>query len=276
MSDSPDLDRAEADLVRELMAAYAGVAVRDDQLKIVSIRAPSIAADHGFADVAAMMAALRQRPFAELHRRVADALLNHETRFFRDVQYFQGLRQCVIPAIVRANASERRIRIWSAGCSSGQEPYSVAMMLREDFPAVDGWDVRVWASDISPGVLERARAGIFLQLEVNRGLPARLMLKYFTQEGGSWRIKDRVRDRVEFMRFNLAGTWPELPPMDVILLRNVMIYFDGDSRRAVMKKVRACLRPGGYLILGAAEMTARPEDGFKMRVEGGFVYHTRE
>ena len=159
-------------------------------------------------------------------------------------------------------AAERRLTIWSAACSSGQEPYSLAMMLDQEARRLAGWRISLYASDLSDEMLARARAARYSQLEVNRGLPARCLVKYFHKEGLDWQLADALRSTVEFQQINLIGTWPALPRMDVIFLRNVMIYFDEGVRRAVLLNVRRLLRPDGYLFLGSVESAAGVDPKF--------------
>jgi chemotaxis protein methyltransferase CheR len=189
-------------------------------------------------------------------------MLNGETTFFRDVVCFDALRSIVLPRLIARRDTERRLQIWCAGCSTGQEPYSVAMFLAESFPHLVDWNVRILATDVSSLHLARARAGRYAQFEVNRGLPASLLVKHFDQDGSDWLIAPGLRSRVEFAELNLIDAWPVLPLMDIVLLRNVMIYWDLETKRTTLQKVRDVLRPDGCLILGAAETTYYVDDQF--------------
>jgi len=152
-------------------------------------------------------------------------------------------------------AAQRRISIWSAACSTGQEPYSLAMMIRENFPQLATWNVSILATDLSPTVLTQARAGSYNQFEVNRGLPAPYLFKYFQKQADRWVIKEDIRRMIEFRPMNLIEPWPIFPPFDIVLIRNVMIYFDVPTKQTILKKIRACLQPQGSLFLGTAETT---------------------
>src|SRR5262249_41241050 len=156
---------------------------------------------------------------------------------FRDHLPFQNLQQRILPELLRKRAAERCLRIWCAACSSGQEPYSVAMLLREHFPSLDKWDVRIVASDLSNDMLERARHGRFTQMEINRGLPARLLVKYFRKDEMGWQIREDIRRMIEFCTINLVGPWPPLPLFDVIFLRNVLIYFDVPTKKTILGRI---------------------------------------
>lgn len=162
--------------------------------------------------------------------------------------------------------------MWSAACSTGQEPYSFVLLLRQHFPELSGWKVNVLATDLSAEVLARARDGQYNQIEINRGLPAPLMVRYFKQCGTAWQLSDDIRKAVEFREMNLTRAWPVLPKMDLVFLRNVMIYFDVDSKKAILGRVARLLRPDGYLLLGGAETTLNLDASFQRidGIKGGF------
>jgi chemotaxis protein methyltransferase CheR len=207
-----------------------------------------------------------------LAARVVEALVTTETSFFRDRHPFEALRTDVVPDLVRRRRDERRLEVWSAACSTGQEPYSLALLIREHFPELAGWRVNILATDLSGDVLGRAREGRYNQIEANRGLPAALLVKYFRQDGMTWELCADVRRMVEFRELNLARAWPPLPRMDLIFLRNVLIYFDADTKREVLGRAARLLRPDGYLVLGGAETTFNLNDSLRRveRLKGGF------
>jgi chemotaxis protein methyltransferase CheR len=189
-------------------------------------------------------------------------MTNSETSFFRDLHPFEALRTSVIPGLIAKRAAERTLTIWCAATASGQEPYSIAMLLREHFPQLAGWKVMLVASDISEAMLSRARAGAYSQIEINRGLPAPLLVKYFRRIDGEWQIAEDMRRAIDFRRVNLTAAWPFLPAMDIIMMRNVLIYFDVPTKKAVLARVRRQLRPGGFLFLGGGESTLNLDDAF--------------
>jgi len=173
------------------------------------------------------------------------------------------LRDVVLPGLCERRSYERRLRIWSAACSTGQEPYSLAMLLAESFPSLADWDVRIMATDVSSAHVARAKAGRYAQFEVNRGLPAPMLVKYFDQEGTEWVVDPAIRRRVTFAEMNLFHPWPDISSMDIVLLRNVMIYWDAKSKAETLGRMRDTLRADGCLVLGAAETTYYVHNGFE-------------
>jgi chemotaxis protein methyltransferase CheR len=217
----------------------------------------------GFASFEELVAQLRAHPFNGLHWKVVEAMTTNETSFFRDVHPFEALKKVILPEFLTKRASERKLHLWCAASSSGQEPYTVAMLLREYFPMLANWTIQFVASDISNEMVARSREGRYSQLEVNRGLPATLLVKYFQKQGMEWQIKEELRRMIEFHQVNLAEAWPSWPPMDIILMRNVMIYFDVETKKTILSKIRRLLRPDGYLFLGGAETTMNLDDAFE-------------
>jgi chemotaxis protein methyltransferase CheR len=205
-----------------------------------------------------------------LRLEIVETLLNHETWFFRDPHVFEALVGEVLPEI--AARGRFPIRIWSAGCATGQEPYSVAMAIEERLPALRD-QVEIWASDLSERALARAGEGRYSQLEVNRGLKASLLVRHFEEDGEHWRVRAALKERVRFGRLNLAKPWPPLPEMDVILIRNVLMYFGTETRLDVLERVHRLLRPDGYLFLGAAEGTIPQEETFALARSGRVSFH---
>lgn len=257
------LSERDFETVRRLVKEHAAIVLEPGKVYLVETRLVPLARREGFGDLEELVECLRATPFGPLHARVVDAMTTNETAFFRDLHPFEALRTRVLPELVRRRAGEKRLRIWCAASSSGQEPYTVAMTLREHFADLEGWQVSLLATDLSEEMVARAREGRFTQLEVNRGLPASLLVKYFTKVGAEWELRDELRSMVEFRALNLVKPWPELPPVDVIFLRNVMIYFDLETRREVLAKIRRVLRPDGTLFLGAAETTLHADASFE-------------
>jgi chemotaxis protein methyltransferase CheR len=257
------LSQTEFAYIRALVQKRSAIVLEADKVYLAEARLGSLARREGFDSMAAFMVYLLARPSMGLHQKVVEAMTTNETSFFRDIHPFTGLRQTVLPALIKARSAERRLHIWSAACSSGQEPFSVAMLLREYFPSLTGWNLRIIGSDLSTAMLERARRGRYTQMEVNRGLPAQLLVKHFRKDGADWQLKDEIRKMVEFSSINLIDDWPALPPLDLILLRNVLIYFDVPTRKQILKKIRRVLRPQGYLFLGGAETTFNLDEGFE-------------
>ncbi len=190
-------------------------------------------------------------------------MTNNETWFFRDLHPFEMIKRRLLPELIAARSSSRRLNIWSAASSSGQEAFSLAMMIEESFPELRSWTVKILGTDISSTILNRARSGRYSQMEVNRGLPAPLLTRYFQREGMEWVVRESIRNRVCFEAMNLATPWPAMPMMDIILLRNVLIYFEVPVKKQILAKARGVLQPDGYLFLGGAESTLNLDPNFE-------------
>jgi chemotaxis protein methyltransferase CheR len=216
--------------------------------------------------VAELLGRVQRRPDSVAVRAIVDALTTNETSWFRDREPFSALTDSVLPQLVQAGGASRRLRIWSAACSSGQEPYSLAITLQQFLPA--GWTYEILGTDISAEMVARAEAGAYSQVEVNRGLPANLLVQYFERAGTQWRVTPTLRRRVSFQRMNLAAPLPPMAGFDVVFLRNILIYFDVETKRRVLRNVGKVLRPDGWLFLGAAETTIGVDNTFD-RVAAG-------
>ncbi len=241
---------ADALWLRDLVRRRSAIVLDESKQYLLDTRLAPLVRSEGFASVADLVARARagDRRVVDL---VVDAMTTNETSWFRDSGPFEALRTAVLPALVRDRAAERRIRIWSAACSSGQEAYSIAMICSEVVPA--GWTVEIVGTDLSPAMVERATAGRFSQLEVNRGLPASHLVRWFERDGSHWQVSAQLRRMTRFREGNLAQPFTDLGRFDVVMLRNVLIYFDGDTKVDILRRTRAVVRPDGYLFLGAAE-----------------------
>lgn len=253
---------AEVEYVRQLVHRRAGLVVEPGKDYLVESRLAPIARSEGLADVAALIARVRFAPDGPLHERIIDAMTTNETSWFRDSHPFEALRSTLLPELVERRRAQRRLTIWSAACSTGQEPYSLAMLVLDSFPELDSWRIEILASDISHDAVTRARTGRYSQLEVQRGLQPATLTEHFTRDGSDWIVSDRVRSMVRFGTVNLVGSWDQVPPADIVMLRNVMIYFDHETKRQILGRVHQQLRPDGYLFLGNAETTLNVDDGF--------------
>jgi chemotaxis protein methyltransferase CheR len=260
------LSQADFEYVRGLVLRRSAIVLENEKHYLAETRLQAVARREGIDSLDTLVARLRTAPHNGLQQKVVEAMTTNETSFFRDVQPFEMLKQVVVPELMKRRATERQLSIWCAASSTGQEPYSLAMLLREHFPALATWKVRITASDLSTEVLEKARQGRYSQLEVNRGLPAQMLVKYFQRQGVDWQIKDDLRGLIDYRQVNLIEPWPSMPPLDVILIRNVLIYFDVETKRQILGKARRLLRPDGYLFLGGAETTLNLDDSFE-RVE---------
>jgi chemotaxis protein methyltransferase CheR len=257
----------EFDFVRRLLQERSAISLDSGKQYLVEARLAPIVRQLKLNSMGDLIAQLRSRPGDDnLFRQIVEAMVTGESSFFRDHHPFEALRKTVIPDLINRRRDERRLNIWCAACSTGQEPYSVALLLREHFPVLAAWKISLLATDLSRPVLDRARKGCYNQIEANRGLPAALLIKYFEQHGTDWQLSPAVRSQVEFRELNLAHAWPPLPPMDLVLIRNVMIYFDVDTKKNILAKLARLLKTDGYLLMGGAETTFGLSDSFQ-RVE---------
>lgn len=213
--------------------------------------------------VGELLEKLRSTNDTDMIRRVVEAMTTNETSFFRDVNPFEALRYEIFPRLVKSRSDTKVINLWCAACSTGQEPYSIAMLLRDAIPDLGSWSVTITATDLATDVLERAKEGSFTQLEVNRGLASGHLSRHFDKEGDRWRVKPEVRRLIDFRQLNLDDHWPVFPPLDVVFLRNVLIYFNVDTKRKILESVKRFLAPDGYLFLGAAESTLGLSEEFQ-------------
>jgi chemotaxis protein methyltransferase CheR len=264
--------------LQRVLRSHTGTVLERGKEYLVEARLYAVARTEGFASVESLLEALQTEPPAgALHRAVVEAMLNGETSFFRDHYPFELIRETLLPDLIRKRAPSRTLNVWSAAVASGQEAYSLAMLLREHFPETADWTVRLLATDVSESMLARARSGRYRQIEVNRGLPAPLLVKYFERSGNEWKVHDHVRRMVEFSPMNLAAPWPGLPAFDLLLLRNVLIYFSSDVRETILQNVRNGLRRDGYLIVGGGETSLVLDPTFESIRAGKTVYYrTRE
>lgn len=257
------LSHSEFAYLRDLARRDAAIVLEPEKAYRVESCLGPLARQEGHPTVSDLVRHVQGAPRASLQRRVVDALTINETSFFRDGYPFEALREEVLPGLIARRGRERRLSVWCAGCATGQEPYSVALTVRDHFPELDGWAVRVHGTDLVEPLLERARTGLYTQLEVSRGLSPEALAKHFTREGALWRLRDGVARLVDFRPLNLAEPWSAAVSYDVVFLRNVLIYFDAATRREVLRRVRAVLRPDGALFLGGAESTLHLSDDFE-------------
>jgi chemotaxis protein methyltransferase CheR len=261
----------------DIVRRESAISVGPDKQYLVESRLRPLAQTLGYPDSTALIGQLRRSPADDsLRYRAVEVMTTNETSFFRDVRPFDVLRRSVLPEVLSRNAASRQLRIWSAAASTGQELYSIAMLLDEDFPELAGWDVRLYGTDLSESVLRKARGARYSALEVNRGLPATLLVKYFERDGTEYVLTDRIRARCRFERMNLTSPWPLLPRFDVIFCRNVLIYFEADVKKMILDRMKSHLVPGGQLFLGAAETTIGLVDGFTPASIGGTVVYRME
>jgi len=257
------MTNSDFDFVRKYVRDEAAIVLEPGKEYLVESRLQTLARKENFASVDELVAEMRARPKSELHRKVVDAMTTNETSFFRDIHPFEALKKTILPELLKRRAGDRQLDFWCGAASTGQETFSVLMTMAEHFPDLLTWNLRYVATDLCSDALARCKAGRFSQLEVNRGLPAPLMVKYFTRQGAEWEFRPELRKRVDFREMNLVKEWHRMPPLDIVFLRNVLIYFDVETKKAILAKVRQVLRPGGYLLLGGAETTFNLDDAFE-------------
>ena len=269
-SDPPaSINQLDFDYIRALVRKKSSIVLDDGKMYLVISRLVPLAREHGFSSVGTFVSHLQSNAHGELHTLAVEAIATTETSFFRDLHPFVELRDTILPELIKARRNtSQSLCIWSAACSSGQEPHSISMILRDRFAELAGWNLQLLASDISRRMIERAKEGVYTQIEVNRGLPAPYLVRFFNQNESRWTLKDELRGMFRFFHQNLADEWAAVPPVDILMLRNVLIYFDVETRRKVLRRVRRLLRPGGYLMLGSAETTLNLDQEF-VRVRMG-------
>ncbi len=240
-------------LFAKLIKEKSGLALTPAKTYLLESRLTPIAIKHGCGTLAGLAALLRGPTNAALVYDVIEAMTTNETLFFRDDKPFRHFRSVLLPAMLKERESRKNLRIWSAACSTGQEPYSIAMTLTDLLQGQPGWTIDILATDISETVLEQARSGIYTQFEIQRGLPAQMMVSHFTRQDAQWQINEKFRRMVRFEAFNLMHGMERFGVFDMIFCRNVLIYFDEAMKKAVLQNMSRRLVPDGYLLLGGAE-----------------------
>jgi chemotaxis protein methyltransferase CheR len=251
------------DFLRRVLKERSGLVLSADKQYLVESRLLPVARRAGLGSLAELVTRLKAPGAETLIVEVVEAMMTNESFFFRDKIPFEHFRDTIIPALLKARAAQRRIRIWCAAASTGQEPYSLAMCLKELAERVQGWRIDILATDLSTEVLEKAKAGIYTQFEVQRGLPIQLLVKYFMQVGDAWQIAPDLRAMVRFRQFNLLNDFASLGGFDVVFCRNVLIYFDQETKTSVLERIGRVVDSDSYLILGAAETVVGLTDAFR-------------
>ena len=247
------MNAADYDFLRWLLKKRSGLVLTGDKQYLVESRLLPVSRRIGVAGLSGLIEKIRQPENEALIVQVVEAMATNESLFFRDKIPFDHFRNTIIPALLASRAKQRRIRIWCAAASTGQEPYSLAMALKEMGRELAGWQTEILATDFSREVLEKAEAGIYSQFEVQRGLPIQMLVKYFTQVGEMWQLAPEIRAMVRFRQFNLLQDCSRLGVFDVVFCRNVLIYFDQKTKVEVLDRIAPVIASDGYLVLGAAE-----------------------
>ena len=259
--------------LRKLLKERSGLDLSTDKQYLVESRLIPLARKSGLSGIGELVSKMKSGA-PSLITEVVEAMTTNETFFFRDKIPFEHLRDTVLPLMLKARAKARSLRIWSAACSTGQEPYSIAMCLKEKAPLLSGWRIEIVATDLSQEVLEKSRAGIYSQFEVQRGLPIQMLVKHFTQSGEIWQVNADIRAMVQHRQLNLLQDFSQLGRFDVIFCRNVLIYFDQETKINVFERLNKAMEPDGMLMLGAAESVVGITDAFRPYLDRRGLYQS--
>ena len=252
--------------LRKLLRDQSGLDLSDDKQYLIESRLLPLSRKSGLAGISELVQKMKGGS-ASITTQVVEAMTTNETFFFRDKVPFDHFRVSIMPEILQARASRKSVRIWCAAGSTGQEPYSLAMCLKEMDSAIAGWRVEILATDLSQEVIEKSRAGLYSQFEVQRGLPIQMLVKYFSQVGEFWQVNPDIRAMVQHRQLNLLHDFSQLGVFDVIFCRNVLIYFDQDTKINIFNRLAKASEPDGFLALGAAETVVGLTDVFKPHPE---------
>ncbi len=266
----------DLDLIRKLVRERSGIVLGADKTYLIESRLMPVAKANQIDSLEHLCVRLRSNDAAALQRMVVEAMTTNETLFFRDTHPFETLTTVVLPDLMQRRQAVRRLTIWCAAASTGQEPYSILMAIREQVPSLLQWQLRLVATDIDTTVLSRAKAATYSQLEVSRGLPPAFLPRYFAKVGSEWQLKEELRRQVEFRQLNLMEAYGGIGNPDVVLMRNVLIYFDLETKKQILGKVRRILPTDGYFFLGGAETTLNIDDHFeRLAGDKGGCYRLR-
>ncbi len=257
------MNPAEYDYLRQFLKSRSGLVLSNEKQYLIESRLLPVARKAGLQSIAALVAKLKEPRETVLAEAVVEAMTTSESFFYRDKTPFEHFTQMMMPEMLKARASQKKIRIWCAAASTGQEPYTLAMCLKEMERQLLGWRIEILGTDISNEVLDRAKAGTYTQFEVQRGLPIQLLLKYFTQQGESWTIAPELRSMVQWRKFNLLDSFASFGQFDIVFCRNVLIYFDQATKVDILGRISKIMATDGYLVLGAAETVVGLTDAFK-------------
>jgi chemotaxis protein methyltransferase CheR len=271
------LSQQDVEYVCDIVRKYSGIDLDSEKAYLVQSRLEPLSQQEGCRCVADLILKLRLVPTGPLHRKVVEVMTTNETSFFRDRLPFQALREHLIPDIITKNAALKRINIWSCAGSSGQEVYSIMFTILDHFPELKSWRLGCLATDFSTAMVDRGREGRYGQWEVRRGLPPSVLEKYFHPNGNEWQVRKEVRDMIEFREMNLVGPWFPLPKMDLVFLRNVLMYFDASTKKTILGNMQKVLEPHGYLMLGGSETTMNLDERYEpVSGFGTSVFRIRE
>lgn len=263
---------SDFDLYRDLLKEKSGLTLTQDKSYLLDSRLTPVARKWGFASLEVMTMNLRGVPSPDLIKDVVEAMTTNETSFFRDSKPFDQFRDIILPHLLKTRAASKRVRIWCAASSTGQEPYSLCMVLKEQGAKLAGWNFEIIATDIDTAVIETARKAEYSQFEVQRGLPIQMLMKYFEQKADRWALKQEIKSMVQFKYFNLLDSMASMGRFDLIFCRNVLIYFDRDIKAKVLQNMATLLPEDGFLFLGGAETVLGITDAFRPMENSRGIY----
>ena len=253
----------EYDYLRKFLKERSGLVLAAEKQYLVESRLVPIARKNGLNGIGDLVAKLRMPGSQALQEVVVEAMTTNESFFFRDKTPFEHFTQTMLPHMLKERAATRRLRIWCAAASTGQEPYSLAMNIKEMASRLAGWNIEILATDLSCDVLDKAKAGLYTQFEVQRGMPIQLLLKYFKQTGDMWQISPELRGMVQWRKLNLLENFRSLGQFDIVFCRNVLIYFDHPTKVDVLGRIQAQMAKDAFLVLGAAETVVGLTEAFR-------------
>jgi chemotaxis protein methyltransferase CheR len=270
------MNTEQFDFLRAFLKKQSGLMLGEDKRYLIDSRLGPVAKEFGLASIGDMVELMRRPGAVRLGERVTEAMTINESFFFRDMKPFEHFNEIMLPQMLKARAGSRRLRIWSAAASTGQEAYSLAISLRERSAQVAGWQIEITGTDLSNEALARARAGLYSQFEVQRGMPTVLLMRYFQQQGSDWVIKPDIKSMVSYRQLNLLSDFRSLGQFDIVFCRNVLIYFDRDTKSDILRRIAQQMAPDGFLVLGAAETIVGLSNDFRMVAEARGLYQRSE
>jgi chemotaxis protein methyltransferase CheR len=267
----PEIHAENYRFLQKHVYSESGIVLEENKHYLFESRLAPIVRQLGLGSINDLCALLRATRETEVGRQVVEAMTTNETYFFRDPAHYDAIRTVLLPQLKKDRQDTKRLRFWSAAASTGQEAYSLAMLLLED--GLSDWNVQILGTDLSSQVLERARSGKYQQIEVNRGLPTPLLVKHFRRSGVDWQLSEAVRKLARFETIDLRKSMRALGPFDLVFCRNVMIYFDAGTKKQILKELHGSLFRGGWLLLGAAEPMFGAEEWFQRQTVGNAIVY---
>lgn len=264
--------KAEYDIIRSFLLKASGHSLEDDKFYLVQARLLPIVKEEGLRDLSQLAQKIQNGSNLSLCRKVIEAMTVNETYFFRDKVPFDNIEKYIIPEILERNQKNKSFKIWCAASSTGQEPYSLAIILDQYNKQFSGWNIQICATDLSNQALETAQKGLYSHFEVQRGMPINYLLRYFSQHKDHWQINDYIKSKVQFKQFNLMDSFEHIGQFDLILCRNVMIYFNINQKKEVLRKFESCLTYNGFMIIGSSESLIGLNSKYQSHKESKHIY----